>query len=291
MTKLLKILHTLIHKIPVLRETVDLMVMIQKRVATENLSFFAGGVAFYALLSVFPAMTALVSLYGLVADVSDVEKQLSYVQSMFPVEAYKILETQLNAIISHSDANLSIAVLVGLAVTFLSAARGIKAMLAAMNLIYGVTETRKWLKRNALAYVFTVGAIACMAVGIFAIVAVPILINVLHLPEIIANQVAHVRWLILGGGVWVGLAILFRYGPNRVPRRWFSMFVGSAVATVLWVLVSAGFSKFVEIFPSFNEIYGSLSAVVVLMFWFFLSAYAVLIGGAVNVALEDYFDI
>lgn len=291
MTSLIKQFERLIEKIPVLGVIFMITNRATKRIMTENLSFLAGGVAFYSLLSAFPAMTALVSLYGLIAEIDDVQRQLSAVEPFFPADAYLILSEQLNAIATQSNTNLSIAMLIGLFVTFFSAARGIKAMLAAMNIVYNVRETRRWLRRNVLAYMFTVGAIASMAAAIFTIVAIPVLLHFLKLPEFIADQVALVRWLILGGGIWFGLALLFRYGPNRTPKHWFSMLIGAGVSTLLWILVSAAFSTFVELFPSFNDVYGSLSAIIVLMFWFYLTAYTILAGSAVNVVIEEYFDI
>lgn len=293
MTSLIKQLEQLIQKIPILGVLFMLSNLIRKRIMTENLSFLAGGVAFYSLLSAFPAMTALVSLYGLIAEIDDVQAQMAIIEPFFPSEAYLILSSQLNDIATQSNTNLSIAMVVGLFITFFSAARGIKAMLAAMNIIYNVRETRKWLKRNALAYMLTVGAIASMAFAIFTIVAIPIILHFFQIPQILADQVVHVRWLILGGGVWLGLAFLFRYGPNRKHRkkRWLSMLIGAGASTLLWIFVSAGFSAFIEIFPSINEVYGSLSAIIVLMFWFYLSAYTILAGSAINVVLEEYFDI
>ncbi len=291
MTSLIKHIEEVIENIPILGTFLILLNRIRQHITAENISFLAGGVAFYSLLSIFPAMTALVSLYGLMADISDVKTQLEFAKRFFPAEAYSILNTQLNEIATQSNHHLSIAMVFGLLITFFSAARGIKAMLAAMNLVYKVKESRKWLRRNALAYVFTVGAIATMAAAIFTIVAIPILINLLHLPDIIAAQVRYIRWLVLGGTIWFGLVLLFRYGPNRIPKRWFSMMVGAGVSTVLWLSLSIGFSAFVDFFPSLNNIYGPLSAIIILMFWFFLTAYAILIGAAVNTVLEDYFDI
>lgn len=291
MTSIIKQFEEMIQKIPVLGVFLTLLNRIRQRIMTEDLSFLAGGVAFYSLLSAFPAMTALVSLYGLVAEIDDVQRQLVAVEPFFPADAYLILSAQLNNIALQSNTNLSIAMVVGLIITFFSAARGIKAMLAAMNIVYNVKETRRWFRKNLIAYMFTVGAITSMAAAIFTIVAIPIIIHLLRLPEIVADQVGYIRWLILGGAVWFGLALLFRYGPNRTPKRWISMLTGAAVSTILWVLVSAGFSAFVEYFPSFNEVYGSLSAIVVLMFWFYLTAYTILAGSAVNVVIEEYFDI
>ncbi len=278
-------------KTPLFGTPLILIHKVLKRIMNENLSFLAGGVAFYSLLSVFPAMTALISLYGLIADVNDVYSQLENVERFFPTDAYIILSEQLSDIAMQSDQSLSIAMIIGLLITFFSAARGIKAMVAAMNMIYKVRETRKWLKRNAIAYVLTIGAISSMAAAIFTIVAIPLLIKLMNLPEFITDQINYARWFILGSVIWLGLVLLFRYGPSRKAKRWISMMIGAGCSTILWIIMSIGFSKFVEIFPSFNNIYGSLSAIVILMFWFFLTAYAILAGVSINAVLEDYLDI
>ncbi len=263
------------------------------KVKGDSLSFFAGGIAFYSLLSVFPAMTALVSLYGLIWDAGDVQKQMVLVQDFLPEQAYDILYKQLVAIVSVSSRSLSYTVAGGLVVAMLSAARGVKALIAAMNHVYRVHEKRSWWYKNVVAYGFTVGGIILMVVSIVLLVALPIGMRLLHLPELVLEQVGLIRWSMLGSMVIVGLTLLFRYAPSRKPTKghWLSMVVGAIISAVLWLLSSWGFTSFVSFFPEFNQVYGSLGAVVVLMIWFFLSAYAVIVGAAVNAALEDYYDI
>lgn len=263
------------------------------KVKGDSLSFFAGGIAFYSLLSVFPAMTALVSLYGLIWDAGDVQKQMVLVRDFLPEQAYDILYKQLVAIASVSSRSLSYTVAGGLVVAMLSAARGVKALMAAMNHVYRVREKRSWWYKNLVAYGFTVGGIVLMVISIILLVALPIGMRLLHLPDVVLEQVGIIRWSMLAGMVIVGLALLFRYAPARKPTKghWLSMFVGAIISAGLWLLSSWGFTSFVDYFPQFNQVYGSLGAVVVLMIWFFLSAYAVIVGAAVNAALEDYYDI
>lgn len=275
------------------KKTGSLLWFIIKKVKSDSLSFFAGGVAFYTMLSIFPAMTALVSLYGLVWDAADVQKQMVMIQDFLPQQAYDILYKQLVAIVSVSSRSLSYTVAIGLGMALLSAARGMKAMIAAMNHVYRVHERRKWWHKNLIAYGFTVVGIIAMMLSIFLLVAMPLGLKLLHMPDLVIAQAGTLRWIMLGGMVIVGLAFLFRYAPARVPTKghWLSMFIGAVVATILWMLSSYGFTTFVDYFPQFNQVYGSLGAVVVLMIWFFLSAYAVIVGAAVNAALEDYFDV
>ncbi len=276
-----------------LQKGFSLFMFMARKVQGESLSFFAGGVAFYAMLSVFPAMTALVSLYGLMWDASDVQRQMAIVRNFLPDDAYDILYKQLVSVVSVSAHSLSLTVTVGFVITLLSASRAVKAIMAAMNYVYRIHEQRRWWERNLIAYGFTLGSIGVMILSILLLVALPIIVKLLHMPDVVVEEIWVLRWIVLSSVIVIGLTLLFRYAPARKPKKghWLSMVVGAVTASVLWLFSSYGFTEFVESFPAFNRIYGSLGALVVLMIWFYLSAYAVIIGAAVNASLEEYFDI
>lgn len=263
------------------------------RIFTENIAFMAGSIAFYTLLSVFPAMTAVVSLYGLISDVDDVQKQMGRIEVLLPPQAFEILYQQLVSVVSVSSTSLSLTVVGSILVAVFSAARGMKALLAALNIVYKVKEKRPWWKLNLVAYGMTFSSIVFLAISILTLVGLPIIINILQIPSLIENQIFYIRWIVLGIFLIIGLIMLYAAGPARKERRQhrLSLICGALAAAFLWLAMSFGFTHFVEFFPRFNQVYGSLGAVVILMFWFYLSAYAVIVGAAIHVAFEEYFNI
>ncbi|MEZ5647554.1 MAG: YihY/virulence factor BrkB family protein [Alphaproteobacteria bacterium] len=263
-----------------------------RRTLDANAPFLAGGVAFFALLSLFPSLALFVACYGLLADANTVERQLTPIADLIPFEAWVLLRAELKAIVSHSPKTLSIQVVVALTIALWSAARGAKSLITALNRVYGCKESRGWIRLNALALSMTLGSIFIFAIAMLTVVAVPVALNFLH-PYIgfggeslfIVNSL---RWPILGVAVWVALAAVYRYGPCReVPlRRW--SYLGSAVAMSLCLLASIGFSLYVANFGAYDKTYGSLAAVVVLMVWFWVTILAVLIGAAFNAEVRSH---
>lgn len=261
------------------------------RILNDNINFLAGGVAFYGMLALFPALAGLVSLFGLIASADVVNEQLLSVQALFPPDVFKILQEQLGKLTAQSGATLSLTVLFSLLLTIYSATKGTNAMLAALNSVFRVSETRSWFRLQVLAYALTFGAIALMIMAVFLVVAVPLVMRLL--PEaVIVNfgrSIEALRWLILSAAVFGGLFILFVFGPNRdVTMKCFrSIFWGAFIGMALWVAAAVGGSMLVQFFPNLNAAYGSLSAIVALMMWIYISAYTVLIGSAITAEAED----
>ena len=257
---------------------------------TDNVSFLAGGVAFYGLLALFPAMAAIVSMFGLFADPVSVREQLDAVQTLFPANVYMLLNKQLDLLVSESDATLSLAFIVSIMLTIFSATRGTKAMLAALNIVFRITESRSWWFRQIQSFVLTFGSLFLMVLAILVVIATPIAIRLL--PDIMTDNlipsINTIRWTFLFIAFFTGLSLLFAWGPNRPMHQTTlrSVFWGALVATLLWLSISVGGSYLVQVVPSVQGAYGSLSAIVALMMWIYFSAYAVLSGGAVTASLE-----
>ena len=257
-----------------------------KRVLDDNISFLAGGVAFYGLLSIFPAMTAVVSFYGLLASGYDVQQHLSLIERFIPGDAFTLLQDQLINITQQTDKTLSLAALASLLFTLYAATKGTKAMLAALNVLHRSTETRPWWKQQGIAFILTGGGLLTLVSALMMIVAVPVIFNLLGLPWLL-ERFDPVRWLILSANIAIGLVFLFALGPNRRCKPLHLVVLGAIVATGLWLLTAWGFSQFVALFPHFNKVYGSLGAVMVLLSWMYASAYAVLIGAAMTAVAQD----
>lgn len=264
----------------------DILLRVKDEQKNDNLSIVAAGVAFYLILAIFPALAAMVSIYGLVADPADVQRQLATVGHLLPPEAYRILDEQLTQIVSHSEGALGIGAVLGILLALWSAAKGMKAMITALNIAYDEEEGRGFFKLNGLALLLTFGGITFVLMSLGLILALPAILEAVGLPGILEPVVNFLRWPLLAGCVMVALALLYRFAPNRDRPRWQWVSPGSVVATLLWIAVSGLFSLYVSRFGNYNETYGSMGAVIILLMWFFLTAYMFLLGAEFNAEME-----
>ncbi len=246
----------------------------------------AAGVAFYSLLAVFPAIAALVALYGLVADPATIARHLDAVAAFVPGGAIQVIGDEINRIAAHSRGTLGVALVVGLAASLWSANGGVKALVDALNVVYGVDERRGFVALNATSLGLVVVGISFILLAIAAVVALPIVVNALGVAGRSETVVSVLRWPALLVGVALMLALVYRFGPDRPHPRWRWITWGSAVASVAWLVVSALFSWYAANFGTFNKTYGSLGAVVGFMIWLWISAIVVLIGAELDSVME-----
>ena len=252
----------------------------------DNVSLLSAGVAFYALLALVPALIALVSIYGLVADPTEVEDQVADLLGAAPQEVRDLIETQLQSIVEGSSRGVGLATIGGIAIALWSASSGMKHLVTAINIAYDEQETRRFLKMRALALALTLGAIAFL-VAAFAVVALlPALLAGSDLDGPARAVINVLRWPGLAVAFGLALAALYRYGPDRDDARWQWLSVGAIVATVLWIAGSLVFSVYAANFGRYNETYGSLGAIVVVLLWLFLTAFAVILGAELNAETE-----
>ena len=268
----------------------DIVRLLWEKIATNHVSMLAAGVAFYAFLSLFPGLVALVSLYGLIADPVDVEQHIASLGGVLPEAARNLLSDQLRSITAHSNTSLSFTLVASLAFAWWSAAAAMKALMEAINIAHGEADPRGVLRFNLEALLLTLGAMVFTMLALVGVVVVPIALQFLDslgLPREVGDLLAFVRWPILAAFVLFGLAVLYTVGPGHSRPRWRWLSWGSLTATVLWLLGSALFSLYVSIFNSYNKTYGSLSAVVVLMLWLYLSAGVVILGAQLDAVIEQ----
>jgi membrane protein len=255
-----------------------------KEVKADQVPLLSAGVAFYTLLSLFPAIIAGVSIYGLVADPTTVRDQIAKLTQMLSPETAKLVGEQLRQVTGGAGGALGLATVVGILTALWSASSGMKALITGVNLAYDETETRKFLKLRGLALVLTLGAMVLLGIALATIVGYPPVADTL--PTVLRWVVAIVRFVVLAGLLVVGLAVLYRYAPDRDQPRWTWVSWGSGIATVLWVLATVGFSIYATFFGNYNKTYGALAGVIILMFWLFLSAFVVLVGAELNTEME-----
>lgn len=255
--------------------------------SNDAISQAAAAVAFYAFLSLVPALIALVSSYALIANPNELPRLLGDLDGTAPSHVLALLEGQLSEIIAGSATQLTLGVLASLFVAWFSASRGVTAMIRAVNIAYREEETRGWLTRRWLAVRLAAGLSIFVAVAIAFITVLPTLFGFLGLEPLVRRM----RWPFLAIAVMFGLGIFYRYAPNRTAPKWRWVLLGAALATAAWLLASVGLAYYVDSFGNFNATYGALGAIAALLLWFFVSAYAMLIGAELNAELEHQTEV
>jgi membrane protein len=253
----------------------------------DQVPLLAAGVAFYSFLSLFPAMIAAVTIYGLVADPATVAKQTEAISDALPSDAASIITDQMKAIAAQPQQSLGLGLIIALALALWSASGGVGNIVSAVNIAYDEEETRGFVKRKGLALAFTLGAILFVVFAVTLIAVTPILLD-----AFIPDGALHVllnaaRWVGLVIAVAIALAVLYRYAPDRDSPRFAWVSVGAAVATLIWIVASVGFSLYVDNFGSYSKTYGTLAGVAVLMLWLWITAFTVLLGAEINAEAEQ----
>ncbi|MBX9934716.1 MAG: YihY/virulence factor BrkB family protein [Methylobacterium sp.] len=251
----------------------------------DRVLLVAAGVTFYAILALFPAIGALVSIYGLVADPATINEQLASLQSVMPGGALDIISEQVKRIAAKGEGTLGFTAAFGILVSIWSANGGMKAIFDALNIVYDEKEKRNFFWLNLRSLTFTAGALLFVVLALVGIVVVPAALAFLYLGSM-EWVISLARWPILLLVVLGSLALLYRYGPSREAAKWRWVTWGSSVAGILWIVVSALFSWYVSSFGNYNETYGSLGAVIGFMTWIWISTTIVLLGAELNAEME-----
>jgi len=268
------------------RGWMDVFARVRKESKEDGLTLLSAGVAFYALLALVPGMVALVSLYGLVAKPSDVQRQVTSSLSAAPQEVRALVTAQLTSIVESAGGGAVIGVIFGTLLALWSASSGVGHLIEAVNRAYDEQDNRGFVKRKAISLAFTIGAILFVVVSFGLITVLPSLLAKSSLGTAGRVVASVLRWVILLGGMVVGLALLYRFGPDRDDPRWRWVTPGALIAAVAWVVGSVLFSIYTANFAKYNETYGSLGAVVIMLLWLFLTAVVVILGAEINCELE-----
>jgi len=264
----------------------DILWRVYEAIGNDRLLSVAAGVTFYILLAIFPALAALVSLYGLFADPTTINDHLSAMSGVLPGGAIEIVGEQVKRISSQGEGTLGFAFFSGLAISLWSANAGVKAVFDALNVVYEEEEKRGFIQLNLRSLLFTFGALLFLLVALASVVVLPVIFEFLHLGDVLEPLLAIARWPLLLAVTIFALAVLYRYGPSRDEAEWRWLSPGSVVAAVLWLVGSMLFSWYVSSFGNYNETYGSLGAAIGFMTWIWISATIILIGGELNAEIE-----
>jgi len=264
----------------------DVLTRTKTEVKQDRVPLLSAAVAFYSLLAIVPAMVAIVCLYGLLADPSDIERQVDDWLGSAPQEVRELVAAQLTSITENAGTAAGIGVVIGIVAALWAASSGMGHLVEAINIAYDEEETRGWVKRRLLAIALTVGATVFIMVAVGLIAVLPAALADTGLGTASRVVAGVVRWLVLFVGMIAALSVLYRYGPDRNGPKWRWASPGAIVATIMWLLASVLFSIYTANFAKYNETYGTLGSVVVVMLWLFLTALAVIVGAELNAELE-----
>ncbi len=238
------------------------------------------------MLALFPAITAIVSLYGLFANAATISDHLSMTAGVLPASAIDIIREQITRLASKGDARLGFGFIVGLGIALWSANAGMKAIIDALNVVYEEKEKRGFIKLNLVSLAFTGGAIVALLLALGAVVVVPLLLAWFGVANLFATLVQYMRWPLLLVIVIVGIAIIYRFGPSRREPRWQWLSVGSIFAAAAWLGSSALLSWYLGSFAHYDATYGSLGAAIGMMMWMWISSIVILFGAQLNSEIE-----
>src|SRR3954453_16822456 len=264
----------------------DILWRTYKRTGEDRLLAIAAGVVFFGLLAVFPAITALVSCYGLFANPSTIGDNLQTLALMLPEGSFQIVQAQIARVLAKGNTSLGFTFLFGLALALWSANAGVKAVIDALNVVYEEREKRGFIGLNLLSLSFTIGGIVALLLMVGAVVALPLVLDHLWLGSQSKLIVSLARWTLLVAMLLLALAVLYRYGPSRHDPQWKWLSVGAVAATLLWIAGSALLSWYLSNFANYDATYGSLGAAIGLMMWMWMSAIIVLCGAELNSEIE-----
>ena len=263
----------------------DIALRLWNRIGDHRISLTSAGVAFYAMLAMLPTMVAFVSIYGLLTDVTSIPAQLDLLAGIVPGQSLELMRDELTRIAQVPRNALSLSFAVSLVLSIWSTNNAVRAMFEAMNIAYGETESRPFLRQVAMSLIFTVSGIA------FSIVA----LNVVVVAPIVLTLVTFGTFTFIGGAAVpltmfvllnIAVSLLYRFGPNRKPAKWQWITPGSLAATLMWFAGSAAFAFYLSNWGDYTATYGSLGAVIGLLIWLFISSFAIIFGAEINAAIE-----
>ena len=264
----------------------DIASRVGKRIGPDNVTLVSGGLAMYALLAVFPALTALVSIYGLFATPAYALRSMKSFSGVMPPGTWNIFNQELQTLVRQNHSMLTTSAAIGLLLSLWSASSAMSALMSATNIAYAEREKRGFLWFTVLAMLFTIGAVVGFLVMLVLGIAVPAELQRLGTSQPLEIAVAILRFAVLWVMAALGLAVVYRYAPARERARWRWVSWGSGIAATLWIIASGAFAFYVRKFGSYGKTYGPLGDFVVLLMWFYISGFIVVLGAEINSEAE-----
>lgn len=264
----------------------DILWRVKDEIADDRVSLIAVGVAFYGFLAIFPAIAALMALSGLFLEPSDITDQISALAGLVPQDIVDIILEQATAVTGSSEGGLGLAALLSLLLAIYSASKGVGSLMDGLNVAYDEKEERGFIKLKAVTLGLTALIIAGLLLALVVVAVLPAVVDFFRLGPVGEPLVLVLSFVVLAALTMAGLAVLYRYGPSRDAAEWSWVSLGGLVGCALWIVASAGFAFYVSSFGSYNESFGALAGVVILLTWLWMSVFIVLIGAELNAEME-----
>jgi len=264
----------------------DILFRVYANIDEHRILALAAGMTYYSILAIFPALAALVAIYGLFSDPTSIAKQLDDLGGVMPGGAIDVAREQLTRVASKGNHTLGLTFVIGLAVALWSANAAMKSLFDTLNIVHDEKEKRGFFKLNAISLAFTIAGVGCVLFALGAVVVIPVALNYLLLSDAADLLVRVARWPVMFVGLALALACIYRFGPSRETPRWHWITWGSVAAAALWLVASGLFSWYAANFGTFNQTYGSLGAVIGFMTWLWISAIAILLGAELDAKME-----
>ena len=257
-----------------------------QEISDNNIFLAAGGVTYAVLLALFPALAALVAVYALVTDPGQIQAQVDAMALVLPEQTRQMVQQELQELVSASRTSLGFGAVLGFLFALWSASRGMSGMMSALDIAYEEKERRSFLTFNLTALVLTLGVVAGGILTLALIAGLPVVADAMGLSGAMKWLSLIVQWPILLVLLTIGLAVLYRYAPDREEPQWRWVSPGALAAAVIWLVASIGFTIYVSNFASYDKTYGTLGGVVVLLTWLYISSLVVLVGAVINAQVE-----
>jgi len=269
-----------------LRGWLDIAMRLKDRLGPDRIDLAAAAVAFYAILSLVPAIGLTVSVYGAYTDPATIADHIDLLRGFFPGGGLDLVRAELDRITGARDSTLSISILVTLGLSLWGASAAVRALFKAMNVAYGEEENRNFFQLIGLTLAFTAAAIVGAVVVVNMVVAVPVITSLFgfgSLQGILSAAISPLLMFLISN---LAIAALYRWGPCRRPARWRWITAGSLFASIVWMVAASGFAFYLANWSNYNATYGSLGTIIGLMMWFFISAFIVILGAELNAEIE-----
>ncbi|MFX0544447.1 YihY/virulence factor BrkB family protein [Roseovarius sp. S1116L3] len=264
----------------------DIALRVKDEMARDHVGLIAAGVAFYALLAIFPALTALLAIGGLMLEPSQIVNQLQTFSEVMPEQVASIILDQAEEVAGSREGGLGLAAVLGILLALYSASKGVGSLIEGLNVAYDEEEERGFIWLKVITFGLTIALILGVIVAMVLMMAVPAALAFVQLGPVVEMAVTAGSWLLLLIMLSVALTFLYRFGPDRDRPEWRWTSPGSTVACVVWLIASIGFAIYAANFGSYNESFGSLGGAIVLLMWLWISAYIVLMGAELNAEME-----
>ncbi|MGY3438056.1 MULTISPECIES: YihY/virulence factor BrkB family protein [unclassified Marinovum] len=264
----------------------DIAFRVKDEVGDDRIGLIAAGIAFYALLAIFPAVTALVAIGGLIMEPSTIVDQLSAVTGFLPQEAAAIIIDQATEVAGSEEGGLGLAAFFGLGLAMYSASKGMSSLIQGLNVAYDEDEKRGFLFLQLQNIGLTALLVIGLLIGLMATLALPTVLALFNFGFLTEILVSVGSLIILMGLTLMGLALIYRFGPSRADAKWRWVSPGALIAGIGWLVASAGFAIYVGNFGSYNESFGALAGVIVMLTWLWMSSFIILLGAEINGEIE-----